>query len=249
MEGDDRQALATRLGYSETVFVDDAAAGRIAIYTPDAEMPFAGHPTVGTAWLLAAGGVRVDALRTSGRGGRGALRRATDAYVAARPEWCPPFELRGARLVAAAVEAHPGVEEGDVYVWAWIDEEAGLVRARSFVPATGIPEDEATGLGGAAALPRAGPPDRGPPGPRLGDHARPVDDGMVEIGGLVVDDLRPSPAVRCQPASGLEPEWACFRLHMGEALDRLRGDGGRLAYRRERDPIRLAGRTRDMCLG
>ena len=31
---DDRQALATHLGYSETVFVDDAAAGRIVIFTP-----------------------------------------------------------------------------------------------------------------------------------------------------------------------------------------------------------------------
>ena len=56
--GDDRQALAARLGYAETVFVDDAAAGRIEIFAPDVEMPFAGHPSVGTAWLLRARGSR-----------------------------------------------------------------------------------------------------------------------------------------------------------------------------------------------
>ena len=59
----DRQALARHLGYSETVFVDDAASGLIAIYTPEVELPFAGHPSVGTAWMLLAEGVGLDALR------------------------------------------------------------------------------------------------------------------------------------------------------------------------------------------
>ena len=48
----DRQGVAADLGFSETVFVDDAVAGRYRIFTPAAELPFAGHPTVGTAWLL-----------------------------------------------------------------------------------------------------------------------------------------------------------------------------------------------------
>ena len=49
---DDRQAMAHILGYSETVFVDDAGEGRIKIYTPEVELPFAGHPVIGTGWLL-----------------------------------------------------------------------------------------------------------------------------------------------------------------------------------------------------
>jgi len=48
-----RQAVAADLGLSETVFVDDADVGELRIFTPTVEMPFAGHPTVGTAWLLA----------------------------------------------------------------------------------------------------------------------------------------------------------------------------------------------------
>ena len=48
----DRQRIATDLGYSETVFVDDRASARLRIFTPSLELPLAGHPLVGTSWLL-----------------------------------------------------------------------------------------------------------------------------------------------------------------------------------------------------
>ena len=51
------QALALEIGFSETAFVLPAEAGgtaRVRIFTPAAELPFAGHPTLGTAWVLAA---------------------------------------------------------------------------------------------------------------------------------------------------------------------------------------------------
>ena len=52
------QAIAREFNYSETTFVfppQDAAHTRwVRIFTPGAEMPFAGHPTVGTAHVLAA---------------------------------------------------------------------------------------------------------------------------------------------------------------------------------------------------
>jgi len=52
-----RQRLATQLGYSETVFIDLPSAGsstaHARIYTPLTELPFAGHPTVGAAALIA----------------------------------------------------------------------------------------------------------------------------------------------------------------------------------------------------
>jgi PhzF family phenazine biosynthesis protein len=45
-----RQAVAADLGFSETVFVDDPRSGGVRIFTPAAELPFAGHPLVGTSW-------------------------------------------------------------------------------------------------------------------------------------------------------------------------------------------------------
>lgn len=51
----DMQTIAAELNLSETVFVTDAEGPtpRLRIFTPRAELPFAGHPTVGTALFLA----------------------------------------------------------------------------------------------------------------------------------------------------------------------------------------------------
>lgn len=49
------QALAREMGFSESVFVLRAERGghaRIRIFTPTAELPFAGHPTLGAAFVL-----------------------------------------------------------------------------------------------------------------------------------------------------------------------------------------------------
>jgi len=51
------QTLAREIGFSETVFVLPPEKGGIAkarIFTPATELPFAGHPILGTAWVLAA---------------------------------------------------------------------------------------------------------------------------------------------------------------------------------------------------
>lgn len=50
------QAIATEFGYSESTFVlppdDPANTARVRIFTPTTEVPFAGHPNVGTAFVL-----------------------------------------------------------------------------------------------------------------------------------------------------------------------------------------------------
>lgn len=51
------QAMAREMNYSETTFVlsESEDRARVRIFTPAEELPFAGHPTLGTAWLLASG--------------------------------------------------------------------------------------------------------------------------------------------------------------------------------------------------
>ncbi len=56
LEAETMQALALEIGFSETVFVlpaDKGAHARIRIFNPSHEMPFAGHPILGTAFVLA----------------------------------------------------------------------------------------------------------------------------------------------------------------------------------------------------
>ena len=50
------QALALEVGFSESTFVlppEQGGTVRIRIFTPRTELPFAGHPCLGTAWVLA----------------------------------------------------------------------------------------------------------------------------------------------------------------------------------------------------
>src|SRR3954453_10817227 len=57
LDGAAMQAVAREFNLSETVFVlppaDKAHRAALRIFTPARELPFAGHPTVGTAVLLA----------------------------------------------------------------------------------------------------------------------------------------------------------------------------------------------------
>jgi len=54
---DEMQSIAREFNYSETTFVlpphDTRNTARVRIFTPGGELPFAGHPTVGTAFVLA----------------------------------------------------------------------------------------------------------------------------------------------------------------------------------------------------
>ena len=52
----DMQKLANEINFSETTFFDSSkdpsADYEIRIFTPKTEMPFAGHPTIGTAYAI-----------------------------------------------------------------------------------------------------------------------------------------------------------------------------------------------------
>jgi trans-2,3-dihydro-3-hydroxyanthranilate isomerase len=115
------QAIAREFNLAETVFVlpssDPAHRARLRIFTPAVEMPFAGHPTVGTAVLLnlaEGGGTRrftleegigaIDCTTASSGGERGRAR-----FELARL----PEEL-GPTADAAVIAAALGLEAGEI---------------------------------------------------------------------------------------------------------------------------------------
>jgi hypothetical protein len=119
-------------------------------------------------------------------------REGDAVFVAADPSWGPPFELE---QLGAPEDVQKLVGPPDrrdlVAAWAWIDEGAGIMRARVFPVRIGIAEDEATGSAATKLCARIGRPIdiRQGPGSRI--LARPGDGGLVEIGGLcVVVDVR-----------------------------------------------------------
>ena len=188
----DRQSVAHDLQYSETVFVDvpegpvDSAALRI--HTPAVELPFAGHPTVGTAAWLAGRGTPVETLLVPA--GEVAVRVAGDTtYVRARPAWAPQFEFHRVSSPADVLDVDPSdFTEGHHYVWAWVDKDRGAIRSRMFAPDMGVPEDEATGAAAVRVTELLGRDLSIVQGRGSVLSTTLSDDGWVELGGRVVAD-------------------------------------------------------------
>ena len=184
LDDDLMQALAREMGFAESTFVLPAAAGghaRMRIFTPAVEVPFAGHPTLGTAFVIGeatqlrevvletgAGPVPVRLEREGARVVFGWMTQPTprivpfpdaDALVAALgvtgsvlPIECydngiahvyvalPSREAVGAlrpdlARLAALTTNGVNVFAGDGERW----------KTRMFAPASGVPEDAATG--------------------------------------------------------------------------------------------------------
>jgi predicted PhzF superfamily epimerase YddE/YHI9 len=179
----DRQRVAADLGFSETVFVEDPRRGELRIFTPKTELPFAGHPLVGTAWLLAQKGSEAPVLRPPA--GEVPTRFEGElTFISGRPEWAPPFEHLELGS-PAEVEELEGPPDGQdlAGVWAWQDKEAGVVRARVFAPRVGVAEDEATGAHAVKLAARLGRKITIRQGKGSLILAEPQPDGTVEIGG------------------------------------------------------------------
>ena len=181
----DRQRLAARLGFSETVFVDDPQTGAIRIFTPARELPFAGHPTVGTGWLLRRLGHGTSVLRPPA-GDVATWDRGGLAHIRARAVWVHPIDIEQLPS-SAAVEALTGAPEGleSWYPWGWIDEAAGSLRSRFFVRELGIDEDEATGAAAVVMGDLLGRPLEIHQGVGSELYVRPGEDGTVEVAGRV----------------------------------------------------------------
>jgi trans-2,3-dihydro-3-hydroxyanthranilate isomerase len=115
------QSLAREFGFSETTFLvsdprEVERGVRVRIFTPVEELPFAGHPTLGSAWVVREhlAGRRVDAVALALGVGRVPVHFEAEARG---PEvaWlaAPPIEL-GAHLPAARIAAAVGLRVEDL---------------------------------------------------------------------------------------------------------------------------------------
>lgn len=186
------QEIATALGFSETVFLDavdpSGRAARIRIFTPGKELPFAGHPSVGTAWWLSDRRTPVDVLHEAA----GDVEVAVDddvAWITARPDWTPSFDWLPLDSPAEVEALDPfSFSDGQHYAYAWIDEDAGSLRARMFAPEMGIVEDEATGAAAIALTARLGRSLSILQGEGSDLATELLADGRVRVGGTTVYD-------------------------------------------------------------
>jgi PhzF family phenazine biosynthesis protein len=132
LETDALQRFAHWTNLSETTFVlppeDSAADYRVRIFTPSVELPFAGHPTLGTchAWLEAGGAPKRDGVVVQECGaGLIDIRRTGDGLAFAAPPLLRsgPVEEPFVAEIAAAL----GIDRAEIVDAAWADNGPGWV--------------------------------------------------------------------------------------------------------------------------
>jgi trans-2,3-dihydro-3-hydroxyanthranilate isomerase len=111
----DMQALAAEFNLSETTFVlppaDPNNTARVRIFNRRHEMPFAGHPNVGTGWVLAKQGrARDGVLRFEEIAGLVEIEAGPDAVTIAAPQ---PLSL-GPEMPVELLAACVGLAADDV---------------------------------------------------------------------------------------------------------------------------------------
>jgi trans-2,3-dihydro-3-hydroxyanthranilate isomerase len=98
LDGEEMQALARQFNLSETTFIlpSTRASAHVRIFTPSYEMPFAGHPTLGTAHVVRSLGQGGDALTLEMKAGVIPVDALGNRWTlsANAPRWREPAESR-----------------------------------------------------------------------------------------------------------------------------------------------------------
>lgn len=183
----ERQKIAAKLNFSETVYIDSLSEiTEISIYNPQHKVKFAGHAVLGTAFFIKhSHGKDLDAIKC---GNEQVQVKTLDGvvYVSAPLSIMPNWNYKQLESPNSVekLSSNDVSEFEHTFVWAWKDVSKGLVRARTFAPDWGIPEDQANGSGSmklAAQLNKNLVITHG-----LGSiiYARPTEPDYAEVGGL-----------------------------------------------------------------
>jgi trans-2,3-dihydro-3-hydroxyanthranilate isomerase len=132
LSGEVMQNLARQFNLSETTFIlpSSRAAARVRIFTPNYEMPFAGHPTLGTAHVCRALQLGGDALALETQAGLIPVSAEGDRWTltALRATWREPESSRAA--LAAALNLNDG-DIGSRPLWVKAGKEQLIVPLTS----------------------------------------------------------------------------------------------------------------------
>jgi len=126
------QALALQFNLSETTFIlpSERASARVRIFTPAYELPFAGHPTLGTAHVCRALGLGGDRLTLEMAAGVIPVRAVGDRWTlqSNAPNW---REVAEPRLTLAAMLGLEEADIGDRPLWVNAGTEQLIVPLQS----------------------------------------------------------------------------------------------------------------------
>jgi trans-2,3-dihydro-3-hydroxyanthranilate isomerase len=151
--GERMQRLAREMNFAETVFILPAEGDgdvRMRIFTPGSELPFAGHPVLGTAFVVGSALGRETVRLETGLGVVPVrLERDGDRIVFGWmeqpiPSWTP-YERADELLAAIGVERSllpvEAYRNGPTHVYVQLDDEDAVARLRPDLAALGELEE------------------------------------------------------------------------------------------------------------
>jgi trans-2,3-dihydro-3-hydroxyanthranilate isomerase len=153
LDAETMQALARELKYSESTFVlppEQGGHAKMRIFTPAAELPFAGHPTLGTAFVLGGPMQSPEVRLEAGRGVVAvALERDENRIVFGRMEQplpsIAPYDAADELLAALGVKASELPVElydnGMRHVYVALRSEDEVARLRPDLGQLDLPPD------------------------------------------------------------------------------------------------------------
>lgn len=144
-----RQTIATQSGFSEVVFINDIAKIKISIHNPQEEINFSGHAIIGAAFHFMSI-LKIDIQHIEFRTGSANVKfEGEKVWISSSTKNLPPWNFKQLdnRQVVEDFTREQVMDKPHTMIWSWIDQSKGIIRARTFAPDWGIPEDEANGSG------------------------------------------------------------------------------------------------------
>ena len=182
-----RQQIAMESGFSEIVFINNLETKDVSIFSPTRQIPFAGHALVGTSYFfntvlniltteIVSMGKIIKSWRENGL-------TFVEADLSILPNWNfkeykTPEEIEQITFQKSSFLEH-------TLIWSWVNKKAGTVRARTFAPDWGIPEDEANGSGSMLLASKLNRKLEIFHGKGSVIFTKPIGKKLAEVGGLV----------------------------------------------------------------
>jgi predicted PhzF superfamily epimerase YddE/YHI9 len=144
-----RLAIAAKLGYAETIFINDSANADISFFAQTKEIPFAGTAALAvTGMLHTLTGKNPTRLVSQNHSIPVDVKDGlvwVDADLSIMPAW--NHKRLGSVEEVERMKAKEAERLEHTMVWAWSDRESGTIRARTFATDWLLPEVEANGSG------------------------------------------------------------------------------------------------------
>ena len=146
----DRQKIATKLHFTDTVFINNLETINVSFFNPQQETKFAGDAIISTAYFI-------KHVLNKNISSIFCKAGTVSTWAEEEVEWIEANvwgttciwihkQLKSAAEVNA-ITLEEAAKFKHTMVWAWTDEKMGLIRSRTFLPDWGTLEDQGNGSG------------------------------------------------------------------------------------------------------